>query len=661
MKKGIYAVLALLTVFALVMGTVSCGGGSDDTKWEVTFDLNGGPGTPPDPITVKDGDAIGTLPTVANSATQIFQGWFVATSGGTKITSDYVVTKDQTLYAQWGTYDPDTQWLVEFDLNYTGAAAVTAIAVAKGTAAGAAFPADPARTDYLFTGWFESATAAAGDTVYTKDTKIEKNLKLYANWKQDLVVVNFDTNKPATGYESITLNSIEPKPIKRGAEVGDLPPAITEYGVGDAAVKLLTVGLYFTGWNTKADGSGDAVTAKSTFSADTNTVYAQWLSWDTTTQLAVLFDVGTKPNPDVHKIVVIAKSPGLVPKADWPEDPERAGWYFVEWVETDIGTGDTYQVATSGTSKDYGGKTNGTYSQADQDADPSHVKDTEKPYTPFTETTTIFANWYPEGGYTPEEPPSGTDLENAQMVTLENAWFAIYKFVIPSDSKWENYNKITVEYMVPPKEWNGTDGKQLRALRLMGNIKPEAADLPNGAGVDQKEFTLITTTSGQRLAIASYNGTIYGGSSSNQFIMDDLNQAWKTISSAASALGISSSPWNWFTIEYKIDGSRKNSTYKTERLPAATDNGILCFGIGLTGQGGGGNTQYIRNVKLVSVSGDIADVIATPLCFERVEGGVSCKYPAFTGYPDISGKNGLKEAVLRNVSGEEFTDTVLLP
>lgn len=68
----------------------------------ITFDANGGTITPTSTI-VTIGSTI-TLPTPTRSTLFMFNGWYTAASGGTKVGSSgssYTVTGPTTLYAQW--------------------------------------------------------------------------------------------------------------------------------------------------------------------------------------------------------------------------------------------------------------------------------------------------------------------------------------------------------------------------------------------------------------------------------------------------------------------------------------------------------------------------------------------------------------------------------
>jgi len=106
MKKGLYVILAVLTVFAMVM--VSCGG--DETEktntYTVTYNGNGNTGgTAPAKAEVKIGEKViipdaGTL--VKTGST--FEGWNTKADGtGTTYQKDeeFTPTKNTTLYAKW--------------------------------------------------------------------------------------------------------------------------------------------------------------------------------------------------------------------------------------------------------------------------------------------------------------------------------------------------------------------------------------------------------------------------------------------------------------------------------------------------------------------------------------------------------------------------------
>lgn len=69
------------------------------TTFTVTFNANGGT-VAEKTRSVKSGKTVGTLPTPTR-ANYRFDGWFTASSGGTKISSSTAVTKAVTFYAHW--------------------------------------------------------------------------------------------------------------------------------------------------------------------------------------------------------------------------------------------------------------------------------------------------------------------------------------------------------------------------------------------------------------------------------------------------------------------------------------------------------------------------------------------------------------------------------
>ena len=69
------------------------------TSYNVTFDMNGGDGSNSNASTNADGTVV--LPSDPTRSGYTFKGWYTASSGGTKVTSDYVFSGDTTVYAQW--------------------------------------------------------------------------------------------------------------------------------------------------------------------------------------------------------------------------------------------------------------------------------------------------------------------------------------------------------------------------------------------------------------------------------------------------------------------------------------------------------------------------------------------------------------------------------
>ncbi|WP_422444911.1 glycoside hydrolase family 3 N-terminal domain-containing protein [Thermoanaerobacterium sp. DL9XJH110] len=75
---------------------------SETASYTVTFNLNGAPGTAPDPVTVEKGKTV-TLPANPTWEGHIFAGWYTTPEGGQyeAFNTSTPINKDTTLYAQW--------------------------------------------------------------------------------------------------------------------------------------------------------------------------------------------------------------------------------------------------------------------------------------------------------------------------------------------------------------------------------------------------------------------------------------------------------------------------------------------------------------------------------------------------------------------------------
>ncbi len=125
--------------------------------------------------TVYYGSSYGTLPSPTRAGYN-FNGWYTATSGGTRITeySTVYLTSNQTLYAQWGT----NSCTVTFDA-VGGTTPTSSKSVTSGSTYGT-LPV-PTKEGHTFVGWY---TAAYGGTVVTENTAVASSSShtLYAHW-----------------------------------------------------------------------------------------------------------------------------------------------------------------------------------------------------------------------------------------------------------------------------------------------------------------------------------------------------------------------------------------------------------------------------------------------------------------------------------------------
>ena len=100
----------------------------------------------------------------------------------------------------------DGKHSVAFSYNYVGAPAAVFATVDDGEKV--AKPADPTRTDYVFTGWYTQAVCTE-KYEYSFDTPVSGDLRLFAGWTLSRATVTFNPN--FKGGES----------VKSGVDVGD--------------------------------------------------------------------------------------------------------------------------------------------------------------------------------------------------------------------------------------------------------------------------------------------------------------------------------------------------------------------------------------------------------------------------------------------------------
>jgi len=220
MKKGIFAIFTVLAILAMVMTGCpdgNTGGGGDDNV-NITFDVNGGPGTAPAKAVIKKGTALGDkLPADMAAGTKdgknySFNGWFTAKTAGTKVSKTApTFDKDTPLYAQWTAVTPAPEGKINliYNLNWpTGVApTIAAKQIDKSQPIGTANFVTPSGaqipTGYTFKEW--NSTSTGNGTVYTATSPNvpATDLTLYAQWTTDEVPVEPDVEI----IEKITLGN----------------------------------------------------------------------------------------------------------------------------------------------------------------------------------------------------------------------------------------------------------------------------------------------------------------------------------------------------------------------------------------------------------------------------------------------------------------------
>lgn len=293
-------------------------------SYTATFNGNGG-GTPsPSTITKEYNTALGTLPTCTRTG-YTFLGWYTASSGGTKISTTTVVTKDITYYAQWSinsytlTFNPNggTVTPTSKDLEYNSA---------YGTLPTPTRASD-AQYTYTFAGWY---TAATGGTQVTAATKMAaKDTTVYAHWTSNTrsYTVSYQTT-----YGTLNKTSQSVAYNSKGSCTLTMPDNTAEFT------------YTFVGWYTAANGGGTKVGSELTLETPaikgTVTYYAYVTR--STKSYTHTFNAnggGTVSPATITKAYNTAL--GTLPTVS------RTGYTFVGWFDTSAASGGTQATTTT--------------------------------------------------------------------------------------------------------------------------------------------------------------------------------------------------------------------------------------------------------------------------------------------------------------------------
>ena len=286
----------------------------------VSFDPNGGSGEM-DARTVASGIP-SLLPFNGYSRHDcLFNGWNTAPDGTGTSYPDHgsiSITEDTVLYAQWR-----QELTVSFDGNGASSGEMPVQIVYKDETARLA--TNTFRRDgFGFTGWNTAVNGSGTPYEDEAEVKLTADLKLYAQWSSETVVVMFDANGG-----SGTMNR---------QTIGRNTPSLLSYRT------FYRPGYVFKGWNTRNDGTGTAYADHVEVSLNADmTLYAQWLK-----ELTVKFDgngstEGSMPLQMVYEgnSVVLAANTFI-----------RDGYGFTGWNTKADGTGTAFAGGASVTPAD---------------------------------------------------------------------------------------------------------------------------------------------------------------------------------------------------------------------------------------------------------------------------------------------------------------------
>jgi uncharacterized repeat protein (TIGR02543 family) len=297
-----------------VMGT------DDDTlhaQWvpdiyNLTFNANGGVST-----LLDDSVTFGTDTTLPNDDSVTRAGYSLATwntlANGTG--SSYATgatftmpSANTILYAQW---TPATQTL-RYN-NQGGVGGPSDDTALTGDPITVSLD-EPTLTGHMFAGWNRAANGTgawvAASTTYLMPPNDDT---LYAQWIAKTYRLIYEAND---GDGAVAETSI----------------AFNTQATVDSGGALSREGFLFTGWNTKADGTGTARSAGSTFTmpAESVTLYAQWTAQPQTLTYDANGGSGAPSNQSANTDDTVTLS---------ATEPTRVNFAFVGWSTSPNGTG----------------------------------------------------------------------------------------------------------------------------------------------------------------------------------------------------------------------------------------------------------------------------------------------------------------------------------
>jgi len=659
MKKGIFALLALLAVFAMV----SCSNPESPPTFipqvTVTFESNGG--TNVASVSVIPGGKI-SAPTAPTKSGFTFVTWY---KEGELITpwifDTDVVDKNTTLYAKWNNAPGYVNFTVSFQ-TYGGT-----VVYNQGVRSGNRITA-PTTTNAGFTldGWYKEATFT-NKWDFNTDT-VTGNITLHAKWEANAGTTSFVVTYYIIATSGNTVWDMAA--VASGAKLN--PPRIPASG-----------GYEFAGWYkeqtlttaSKWDFDNDTVTA-------TTNLYAGWKPVTYTVYFESNGGSAVEPKTGVEYNASITA----------PANPTKSGSTFIAWFTdqnfttvwnfaSDKVTGTTYLFAKweAGTSTQPEGTARFKYADgtikdivvefgATTWGDVIAQLDKSKDTPP---ANAIFGYWKDQVGKRWE---TATDIINSNLtlsavfwstllnadssaqekVWLGNASFAIYKFTIPAGKSYADIASISADFKASEAQIN-TAG--IRCIRPMGpyfysdtpTVAPDGWNYYGDFAPDANGAYAAKFNSDASKKYADFNKF-------HPFLLNNVfnwgSAGWSGAANSVDGNGGSAPVGDtWFNVKvttsgYSWDGG-SNSPARVKTfidadtshtiLPTGVDFNTVYFGFGIprnenphdADQGyqatvdGHGLTTLVKNVKIYFKDGSTADgsIPSFPARSQRITGG----------------------------------------
>jgi uncharacterized repeat protein (TIGR02543 family) len=284
--------------------------------------------TPSDNNNYRQGDTITILGNIGGLARNgyTFAGWATNSSGtGTVYTVGNKLTMGSDVINLFAVWKPVTYYVVFDDQDATTPVSPDSIAVAFPDTCVKTLPTAPAKTGYLFGGWYTSKNGTG--SLFSATTRVSGRMTVFANW---------------LSYFSIGYNG-------NSNTAGSVPSDTAKYLSGAVAraktnSNLVKTGFTFANWNSTNNGSGKFYAANDTILIGKNAIvlYATW-------RATILFDgqgATTAPNP----ASVSFYFPDTLINT-FPSNPSRTGYTFTGWYTATSG-GTAFTATTKVTASD---------------------------------------------------------------------------------------------------------------------------------------------------------------------------------------------------------------------------------------------------------------------------------------------------------------------
>ena len=324
------------------------------------YNANGGSGTPASQtakVTYPNTQSTFYVSSVRPTRTgYTFTGWYDAATGGNKVGTTVTVgsnshagNQSKTIYAHW-TANEYTNTLYYNANGGTGAPASQTAKVTYPNTQSTFYVSSvkPTRTGYTFTGWYDAATGGnkVGSTVTVGSNNHAGNQSktIYAHWTANHYKLTVNPNKGTLPDGTTTDKTLSPDLIYDNGNWNNINSQTPT-----------RKGYTFTGWNTKADGSGVKVYdvngtcingcgywENNVYKGTTDLkVYAQWKA----NSYTITYN-SNKPSNASNNIT--GSTPNSTHTYDEPKNLTKngyslKGWTFTGWNTKADGSGKSYE------------------------------------------------------------------------------------------------------------------------------------------------------------------------------------------------------------------------------------------------------------------------------------------------------------------------------